>query len=52
MAFYEDLGVRRVLNAAATLTVVGGSRMPDEVLDAMRDAAESYVDMHELHAAE
>lgn len=51
MAFYDDLGVRKVVNAAATLTVVGGSLMPDEVLDAMRDAAASYVDMHELHAA-
>jgi uncharacterized pyridoxal phosphate-dependent enzyme len=49
--FYDDLGVRRVLNAAATLTMVGGSLMPDEVLDAMHSAAESYVDMHELHTA-
>lgn len=51
MAFYDGLGVRRVVNAATTLTVVGGSLMPDEVLDAMRDAASSYVDMHELHVA-
>lgn len=51
MDFYGELGVRRVLNAAATLTVVGGSLMPDEVLAAMRAAASSYVDMHELHEA-
>jgi uncharacterized pyridoxal phosphate-dependent enzyme len=51
MDFYGDLGVRRVLNAAATLTVVGGSLMPDEVLTAMRSAASSYVDIHELHEA-
>ena len=51
MALYDELGVRRVINAATTLTVVGGSLMPDEVLDAMREAASSYVDMHELHVA-
>jgi L-seryl-tRNA(Ser) seleniumtransferase len=51
MDFYDELGVRRVLNAAATLTVVGGSLMPDEVLAAMRSAASSYVDIHELHEA-
>jgi L-seryl-tRNA(Ser) seleniumtransferase len=51
MDFYDELGVRRVLNAAATLTVVGGSLMADEVLAAMRAAASSYVDMHELHEA-
>jgi uncharacterized pyridoxal phosphate-dependent enzyme len=49
--FYEQLGVRRVLNGAAAFTLVGGSLMPDEVLDAMRSASQSYVDMHELHAA-
>jgi uncharacterized pyridoxal phosphate-dependent enzyme len=48
---YEQLGVRRVLNGAASFTLVGGSLMPDEVLDAMRSAAQSYVDMHDLHAA-
>lgn len=51
MDVYDELGVRRVLNAAATLTVVGGSLMPDEVLAAMRSAAACYVDMHELHEA-
>ena len=51
MGFYEDLGVRRVLNAAASFTLVGGSLMPDEVVDAMRSASRSYIDMHELHSA-
>jgi seryl-tRNA(Sec) selenium transferase len=48
---YASLGVRRVINAAATLTDLGGSVMPDEVVDAMRMAAGSHVDMHELQAA-
>ena len=51
MTIYDELGVRRVVNAATTLTVVGGSLMPDAVLDAMRGAAGAYVDMHEFQAA-
>lgn len=51
MSLYDQLNVRRVINAAATLTAVGGSLMPDPVLDAMRAAAASYVDMHELQDA-
>ncbi len=51
MTFYAGLGVRRVVNAATTLTAVGGSLMPPEVLAAMTDASSSYVDMHELHEA-
>jgi L-seryl-tRNA(Ser) seleniumtransferase len=45
---YAKLGVRPVINAAATLTRLGGSRMPPAVLDAMRDGAGSFVDLNEL----
>jgi uncharacterized pyridoxal phosphate-dependent enzyme len=45
---YTELGVRPVINAAATLTRLGGSRMPPPVLDAMRSAAGSFVDLVEL----
>jgi D-glucosaminate-6-phosphate ammonia-lyase len=48
MGVYERLGMRRVINADATLTRLGGSLMPSDVLDAMREAAGSFVDMHEL----
>lgn len=48
---YSGLGVETVLNAATTLTALGGSRMPEVVLHAMRDAADSFVDMHELNIA-
>lgn len=51
MNFYANLGVKPVINAATTFTALGGSLMPDEVLDAMREAAGSFVDMHELHLA-
>ena len=48
MGFYEDLGVRRIINAAGSLTRVGGSRVSPEVLDAMVDAAGANVLMDEL----
>ena len=49
MTGYEDLGVRAVINASATLTRLGGSLMPQPVLDAMLAAAGSFVDLTELH---
>ncbi len=45
---YADLGVRPVINAAATLTRLGGSRMPPPVLEAMRAGADAFVDLVEL----
>ena len=48
---YADLGIRPVINAAATLTRLGGSRMPPPVLDAMRAGADAFVDLLELQAA-
>lgn len=51
MTSYDSLGVDTIVNAATTYTALGGSLMPEEVLHAMRDAAGSFVDMHELHLA-
>lgn len=48
MTSYDALGVRRVVNAAATLTKLGGSRMPAPVVAAMAEGAGSFVDLHEL----
>ena len=48
MGVYERLGMRRVINADATLTRLGGSLMPTHVIDARREAAGSFVDMYEL----
>ncbi len=48
MSRYEELGVRPVINASATLTRLGGSRMPQPVLDAMAAGAEAFVDLVEL----
>ena len=48
MKLYERLGVRRVINAEAELTRLGGSLMPPPVRQAMTEAAESFCDLHEL----
>jgi uncharacterized pyridoxal phosphate-dependent enzyme len=47
---YEDLGVRRLINAAATLTRLGGSRMAPPVVEAMAVGARAFVDLQELQA--
>ena len=46
---YESIGVRRVINAAATWTSLGGCTLPEDVVDAMASAASSCVDIRELH---
>ena len=48
MGIYEDLGLRTVINGNATLTRLGGSLMPKVVLEAMMEAAQSFVDIVEL----
>lgn len=48
MDIYDELGVRKIINGSATLTMLGGSLMPPEVLSAMADAAQHFVDMDEL----
>ena len=48
MGIYEELGVRRFINAWGTVTILGGSVMPEPVVQAMVDAARSYVTLREL----
>ncbi len=48
MTGYDDLGVTPVINASATLTRLGGSRMPKPVMDAMTAGTEAFVDLVEL----
>ena len=48
MSIYERLGIRTVINGNATLTRLGGSIMPPEVVDAMVDASKYFVDIIEL----
>src|SRR5688572_2607700 len=51
MGIYEELGVRRVLNANATLTRLGGSVLAPGVAEAMAEAGESFVDLPDLQRA-
>jgi len=45
---YERLGLRKVINAMGRLTVVGASLMAPEVVEAMNEAASSYVVIEDL----
>jgi L-seryl-tRNA(Ser) seleniumtransferase len=48
---YEDLGVRRRINAAGALTRLGGAVMAPEVVEAMAAASRGSVDIGELQGA-
>jgi D-glucosaminate-6-phosphate ammonia-lyase len=45
---YDELGVKRVINAFGTVTYLGGSLMPPEVADAWLEASRSFVNLFEL----
>ena len=45
MSRYDNLGMRRIINAAATLTRLGGSVMPPPVVAAMVEGAAMHVDL-------
>ena len=49
MDIYDELGLKKVVNGYATLTRLGGSIMPPPVVAAMVEAAQSFVDIEELH---
>jgi L-seryl-tRNA(Ser) seleniumtransferase len=51
MHIYERLGLRPVINARSFSTKIGGSALPREVLDAMREASDCCVRMDELQEA-
>lgn len=46
--WYDRLGVTRVINATGTVTNLGGSVMPPEVVAAWADASRHFVDLLEL----
>ena len=51
MDIYKKLGVNPIINAAGTLTRLGGTIMLPEVRQAMEEAAESLVPIEQLQAA-
>ena len=48
MGIYDEFDLPRVINACATVTRLGGSRVPPEVLAAMHDAAQDFVNIEDL----
>jgi len=48
MKVYTRLGLRPIINASGTYTHLGGSLMPEDVIDAMNDAAAHYVPIADL----
>src|SRR5262249_23734187 len=48
---YRQLGVRPLINAAGTYTVLTGSLMPERARQAMADASRSFVHLLELQKA-
>ncbi|MDA1314573.1 MAG: hypothetical protein O2968_14635 [Acidobacteria bacterium] len=48
---YESLGVRTLINARGTVTIVGGSKMLPEVRQAMDHASNQFVQIDELMEA-
>src|SRR4051812_2524599 len=48
---YKELGVRPLVNAAGTYTMLGGSLMPPAVVEAIAAASRQYVNLLELHEA-
>ena len=49
MGIYQELGLQDVIVATGNFTELGGSLMPEEVLEAMREAARSFVSIPALH---
>ena len=45
---YQALGVAKIINAAGTITTLGGSLMPGEVADAWLAASRHFVDLRKL----
>ena len=50
VSIFEQLGVRTIINAAGPVTRLSGARMDEDVIDAMREAAQVCVDIAELQA--
>ena len=48
MSVYDKLGVKKVVNAAFALTRLGGSRLDDEILEAMAEANKNFCNVWEL----
>ena len=50
MGVYQKLGVRTKINAVGNGTAIGGSIMAPEVIAAMQEASQNFIDLNELLA--
>ena len=50
MSIYNDLGVKEIINAAGTYTVVGATKMSEKTLSDIKDAASMFVSIEDLKA--
>lgn len=48
MGIYEELGVKKFINAWGPMTIMGGSLMRPETVQAMVEASRAFVDLHEM----
>lgn len=48
MKTYNNLGIRKIINAAGTYTKYSGSLISPEVIEAMKKASKSFVDVNKL----
>lgn len=46
---FDALGLKRVINGRSWITVLGDNRMHPEVQQMMVDAADTFIDFHELN---
>ena len=48
MSVYDEIGIRRVINASGSMTYLGGSLIAPEVIEKMNEAARAFVVIEEL----
>ena len=51
MDIYGELGVKKLINSAGTYTIIGGSRISEQSLLAMKQAANAHVEIRAMQAA-
>ena len=49
MNIYENIGLKRIINASGRMTALGVSTISDEVATTAQEAAQSYVNIHDLY---
>jgi uncharacterized pyridoxal phosphate-dependent enzyme len=47
-SIFETFGLKKIINASGKMTALGASAVTDEIADALKNAAQGYVDIDEL----